>query len=96
MRLSRLALTTALLLGSLAGAQAQVGEVKKVAPDVYFYQGDIDGKGHCNNGWVVFEDAVLQPASDRANRVVNDTKYENRWYFVFIVFSFNLYIPRRR
>jgi cyclase len=59
MNLSRLALTTALLMGCLPEARAQVGEVRKVAPDVYFYQGDIDGKGHCNNGWVVFEDYVL-------------------------------------
>ena len=40
------------------GAESQVGKVQKLAPDVYFYEGDID-KGHCNNGWVVFEDYVL-------------------------------------
>src|SRR6266702_2285169 len=40
-------------------ARAQVGEVRKLAPDVYFHEGDIKGKGHCNNGWVVFEDYVL-------------------------------------
>ncbi|HET7294066.1 MAG TPA: MBL fold metallo-hydrolase [Vicinamibacteria bacterium] len=40
------------------GAGSQVGEVQRLAPDVYFYEGDID-KGHCNNGWVVFEDYVL-------------------------------------
>ena len=59
MRMWRWAVSTATLLGGVTAAQAQVGEVKKVAPDVYFYQGDIDGKGHCNNGWVVFEDYVL-------------------------------------
>ena len=59
MKVSRLALTTALLMASLTDAQAQVGEVRKVAPDVYFHQGDIEGKGHCNNGWVIFEDYVL-------------------------------------
>ena len=35
-----------------------VGRVQQLAPDVYFYEGDIS-KGHCNNGWVVFEDYVL-------------------------------------
>jgi cyclase len=59
MRMFRLAVPTAVFLGSVTSARAQVGEVKKVAPDVYFHQGDIDGKGHCNNGWVVFEDYVL-------------------------------------
>jgi cyclase len=49
----------AAFLAGATTAQAQVGEVKKLAPDVYFHQGDIDGKGHCNNGWVVFEDYVL-------------------------------------
>ena len=46
--------------GTLAAAacavvlvRAQVGEVRTVAPDVYFHEGDIKGKGHCNNGWVV-------------------------------------------
>jgi cyclase len=37
---------------------SQVGRVQQLAPDVYFYEGDIS-KGHCNNGWVVFEDYVL-------------------------------------
>jgi cyclase len=43
----------------VAAAQAQVNEVRKIAPDVYFHEGDLKGKGHCNNGWVVFEDYVL-------------------------------------
>jgi cyclase len=42
-----------------AAAHAQVNEVRKIAPDVYFHEGDLKGKGHCNNGWVVFEDYVL-------------------------------------
>jgi cyclase len=42
-----------------ASVQAQVNQVQKLAPDVYFHEGDIKGKGHCNNGWVVFEDYVL-------------------------------------
>ncbi len=49
----------AAFLGCAPAAGAQVGEVRKLAPDVYFHEGDIKGKGHCNNGWVVFEDYVL-------------------------------------
>ena len=45
-------------IASAAAAQQTVGKVQQLAPDVYFYEGDI-GKGHCNNGWVVFEDYVL-------------------------------------
>ena len=39
--------------------RAQVNQVQKLAPDVYFHEGDLKGKGHCNNGWVIFEDYVL-------------------------------------
>lgn len=38
---------------------AEVNHVENVAPDVYFHEGDLDGKGHCNNGWIIFEDYVL-------------------------------------
>jgi glyoxylase-like metal-dependent hydrolase (beta-lactamase superfamily II) len=58
MRIAAWAAATAALFPGTT-ASAQVGEVKTLAPDVYFHQGDIDGKGHCNNGWVVFEDYVL-------------------------------------
>ena len=52
-------MVVALAASSMAsGAESQVGKVQKLAPDVYFYEGDID-KGHCNNGWVVFDDYVL-------------------------------------
>jgi cyclase len=37
----------------------QVNVVKELAPGVYFHEGDISGKGHCNNGWVIFDDYVL-------------------------------------
>ena len=37
----------------------EVNKVDKVAPDVYFHEGDLSGHGHCNNGWVIFEDYVL-------------------------------------
>ena len=38
---------------------AEVNKAEQVAPDVYFHEGDIKGSGHCNNGWIVFEDYVL-------------------------------------
>jgi cyclase len=37
----------------------EVNKVEAIAPDVYFHEGDLKGKGHCNNGWVVFDDYVL-------------------------------------
>ncbi len=40
-------------------ALTEINQVETMAPDVYFHEGDLLGKGHCNNGWVVFEDYVL-------------------------------------
>lgn len=40
-------------------ANAEVNKVETVAKDVYFHEGDIGRKGHCNNGWIVFKDYVL-------------------------------------
>jgi hypothetical protein len=37
----------------------EVNKPIRVADDVYFHQGDIEHQGHCNNGWIVFEDYVL-------------------------------------
>ena len=37
----------------------QINTVKQLAPDVYFHEGDLRGKGHCNNGWIIFDDYVL-------------------------------------
>ncbi len=34
-------------------------QVVEIAPGVYFRHGDLDGHGHCNNGFVVFEKFVL-------------------------------------
>jgi len=51
-----------LLGGVLVAALSAVAEVNKVetlAKDVYFHEGDIGRKGHCNNGWIVFKDYVL-------------------------------------
>jgi len=36
----------------------ETGKVDKVAEDIYFHQGNL-AVGHCNNGWIVFEDYVL-------------------------------------
>jgi len=44
---------------SLGILQAQVNVVKTLAPNVYFHEGDIKSKGHCNNGWIILEDYVL-------------------------------------
>src|ERR1051326_9466999 len=52
-------LAWALVVGCHVRACAEVGQVERLAPDVYFYEGDLKGHGHCNNGWVVFEDYVL-------------------------------------
>jgi cyclase len=54
-------LITGLITGVLyrRDASTQVNSVKELAPGVYFHEGDLRGKGHCNNGWVVFEDYVL-------------------------------------
>src|SRR5262245_6929446 len=36
----------------------EIGKVETLAPDVYFHEGNL-AVGHCNNGWIVFEDYVL-------------------------------------
>lgn len=38
---------------------AEVDKAEKIAPDVYFHEGNIKEHGHCNNGWIIFEDYVL-------------------------------------
>jgi glyoxylase-like metal-dependent hydrolase (beta-lactamase superfamily II) len=60
-RLAVYALTTCVLIGVLyqRHAASQINTVKELAPGVYFHEGDLRGKGHCNNGWVIFEDYVL-------------------------------------
>jgi cyclase len=49
----------AVLSTAVSPAHAEVNVVESVAPGVYFHEGDIGRKGHCNNGWVVFADYVL-------------------------------------
>jgi len=43
----------------VAFCSGEVNKVEKIADDVYFHEGDIGRKGHCNNGWIVFDDYVL-------------------------------------
>ena len=46
---------------AMAGAHGAVdlGQVERMAEGVYFHEGDLEKNGHCNNGWVIFEDYVL-------------------------------------
>lgn len=48
-----------LLCLSAAAALAEIDKAEKIADDVYFHEGDLKGKGHCNNGWIVLADYVL-------------------------------------
>ena len=54
-------LTTCVLVGLLHQRHlaSQINTVKELAPGVYFHEGDLKRKGHCNNGWVIFDDYVL-------------------------------------
>jgi cyclase len=46
-------------LAWLRPVSSEVNEVTELTPGVYFHEGDLKGQGHCNNGWVVFDDYVL-------------------------------------
>ena len=35
---------------------AEVNKAEQIAPDVYSHEGDIKSSGHCNNGWIGFEE----------------------------------------
>jgi len=54
-------LTTFALIGFVyqRHPSSQTNTVKELAPGVFFHEGDIKGRGHCNNGWVIFDDYVL-------------------------------------
>ena len=60
-RLAAYVLTIGLLIGVLHQHRiaSQINTVKELAPGVYFHEGDLRAKGHCNNGWVIFDDYVL-------------------------------------
>lgn len=53
-----MALSLPMLL-TLAQSRDRVGEVQELAPGVYFHQGNLKEKGHCNQGWIVFKNFVL-------------------------------------
>jgi glyoxylase-like metal-dependent hydrolase (beta-lactamase superfamily II) len=38
---------------------AEVNKTEQIAPGVYFHEGDLGRNGHCNNGWIIFDDFVL-------------------------------------
>jgi cyclase len=51
-----------LLRGAVPAQSAQPAEEDRIAPDVYFHEGDAvsdSAPAVCNNGWIVFEDYVL-------------------------------------
>lgn len=48
-----------LTLLTAAPLSAAVNEVTNLAPAVFFHEGDLQGHGHCNNGWIVLDDYVL-------------------------------------
>src|SRR4029450_9882528 len=60
-RVALYVLTTCALIGLLDQRRihSQINTAKELAPGVYFHEGDLRGKGHCNNGWVIFDDYVL-------------------------------------
>jgi cyclase len=55
----KLLLSIAVALSFTTLSRTEVNKAEQIAPDVYFHEGDIKGHGHCNNGWIVFEDYVL-------------------------------------
>jgi cyclase len=44
---------------AIASPTLDINKVDPLSTDVYFHEGDLAGKGHCNNGWIIFEDYVL-------------------------------------
>jgi cyclase len=58
-RTALLPIFVATILGGTTHSLAEVNQAEAIAPDVFFHEGDIQGHGHCNNGWIVFEDYVL-------------------------------------
>ena len=54
-----LTLAAAGVVFAQSAPKTEVGKPVELAPGVWFRQGDLDGQGHCNNGWVIFEDYVL-------------------------------------
>jgi len=47
------------LASSRTGTEATPGNVKQVAPGVWFREGEIKEKGHCNNIWIEMKDYLI-------------------------------------
>jgi len=59
-RIALLVLITGALVATWFQQPAtQVNTVRELAPGVFFHEGDLRGSGHCNTGWVIFDDYVL-------------------------------------
>ncbi len=58
-RYKGLAVVAAALFCTPQAALADVNQAEEIAPGVWFHEGDIGRKGHCNNGWILFDDFVL-------------------------------------
>ncbi len=56
-----LAAEAELLAGPVPAGMAEAAEVDRLAPDVYFHEGNVadNADAVCNNGWIIFEDYVL-------------------------------------
>src|SRR4051812_17638145 len=46
-------------LGIQREVRATPGDVKVIAPGVWFREGEIKDKGHCNNIWIEMKDYVI-------------------------------------
>ncbi len=53
------AMTFLLASLAIASAHGEVGTPQELAPGVWFHEGDLARRSHCNNGWIVFQDYVL-------------------------------------
>jgi len=49
----------ALTLLSAAPAGAEVGVATEIVPGVWFHEGDLGRRGHCNNGWIAVGDYLV-------------------------------------
>src|SRR5687768_16403148 len=58
MSLARLTSSLFAVCALAPAAFAQINTAQKLAPNVYFHEGD-PRRGHCNNGWIVCEDSVV-------------------------------------
>lgn len=44
---------------ALTTLRAEVNKPQEISAGVWFHEGDIGRKGHCNNGWILFKDYIL-------------------------------------